>query len=249
MKFFSNLKKTAINFLEPYKTKGPAAYAAAEQAIGAILITDGFIGLENPFGQKKRPGIFGTIGGIVMGIIFMLIPTIVGNISGIKDMTSTTSATVVSVGNNSDSCSLTVNYFIDGREYTKQSSMSSSNYCSLSSGQTININYNPTNPGSWAYEVKMINNIVKIFFLAGLIVLISNIITFFIRLFSIIFGWKLLRDGRKNAANLPPETNLQTMITEIKQSFISLTFGFGGTQSVYTPKTPDQTQGPINPNM
>lgn len=64
MKFFSSLKQKAINFLEPYKAKGSATYAAAEQAIGAILITDGFIGIENPFGQKNRPEIFGSLMGI-----------------------------------------------------------------------------------------------------------------------------------------------------------------------------------------
>lgn len=259
MKFFSSLKQTAINFLEPYKTKEPATYAAAEQAIGAILITDGFFGIDNPFGQKKRPGIFGTIGGIVLGVIFMFIPTFFGNISGINDMTAVISATVVSVGQasytrnsnggSSASCPLTVSYSVDGREYTNQSSISSSNYCSLSAGQIVTINYNPANPGSWAYGAKTISNFLQIFFWAGLLALISSIITFFIRLFSIIFGWKLLKDGRKNAANLPPGTNLQTMIAEIKQNFTASIFGFGGTQSGYMPGTPPPTQGPMNPNI
>ena len=40
MRFFSSLKQRAIIFLEPYKTKGPATYAAAEQAIGALLIRE-----------------------------------------------------------------------------------------------------------------------------------------------------------------------------------------------------------------
>ena len=259
MKFFSSLKQKAINFLEPYKTKGPATYAAAEQAIGAILITDGFIGIDNPFGQKKRPGIFGTIGGIVLGVIFMFIPTFFGNISGINDMTAVTSATVVSVGqanytrnsngSSSASCPLTVSYSVNSQEYTNQSSISSSNYCSLSAGQIITINYNPANPGSWAYGAKTISNFLQIFFWAGLLALISSIITFFIRLFSIIFGWKLLKDGRKNAASLPAGTNLQTMIAEIKQNFVSLIFGFGGTQSGYMPGIPPSNQGPMNPNI
>lgn len=251
MKFFSSLKQKAISFLEPYKTKGPATYAAAEQAIGAILITDGFIGIGNPFGQKKRPGIFGTIGGIVLGVIFMFIPTFVGNISGINDMTAVTSATVVLVGNGSsdNSCPLTANYSVNGQEYTKQSSMSSSDYCSLSAGQNIAINYNLANPGAWVYGAKTISNFLQIFFWAGLLVLISSIITFFIRLFSIIFGWKLLKDGRRNAANLPSGTNLQTMIGEIKGNFTASIFGFGGSQSVYMPGTPPPTQGPMNPNI
>jgi hypothetical protein len=258
MKFFSSLKQTAINFLEPYKTKEPATYAAAEQAIGAILITDGFIGIDNPFGRNKRPGIFGTIGGIVIGVIFMFIPTFFGNISGINNMTAVTSATVVSVGSadytiddnggSSASCPLTVSYSVNGREYTNKSSISSSNYCSLSGGQTITINYNPANPGSWAYGAKTISNFLQIFFWVGLLALISSIITFFIRLFSIIFGWKLLKDGRKNVANLPSGTNLQTMIEEIKRNFTASIFGFGGTQPGYMPETPLSTQGPISPN-
>ena len=245
MKVFSSLKQTATSFLEPYKTKDPATYAAAEQAIGAILITDGFIGIDNPFGQKKRPGIFGTIGGVVVGIVFMFIPTFFGSISGINDMTATTSATVVSVGqasytrntngSNSAACPLTVSYSVNGQEYTKPSSMSSSNYCSLTAGQTITINYNPANPGSWIYGAKTINSFLQIFFWAGLLVVISSIITFFIRLFSIIFGWKLLKDGRKNAASLPAGTNLQTMINEIKQNFTASIFGFGGIQNIAMP--------------
>lgn len=241
MAIFSSLKQDAINFLEPYKTKEPATYAAAEQAIGAILITDGFIGIDNPFGRKKRSGIFGTIGGMILGIIFMFIPTIFGNISGINKMTAVTSATVVSVGspnyirnsnsNSTAACSFTASYSVNGQEYTNQSSLSSSDYCSLSAGQSVEINYNPANPNSWAYGAKTISNLLQIFFWVGLLVLISSIITFFIRLFSIIFGWKLLRDGRKNAANLPPGTNLQTMIEEIKRNFTSSILGFGSAQS------------------
>ncbi len=258
MKLFSSLKQKAIDFLEPYKTKGPATYAAAEQAIGAILIADGFVGIDHPFGQKKRPGIFGTFGGMIVGIIFIFVPTFFGNISGISQMTAVTSATVVSVGptnyirtsngGSSASCPLTVSYSVNGQEYTNASSVSSSDNCSLSAGQVITINYNPTNPGSWAYGAKTISNFLKIFSWVGLLVLLSSIITFFIRLFSIIFGWKLLKDGRKNAASLPSGTDLQTMVAEIKQNFTSSIFGFGGTQSAYMPQTPP-AQEPMNPNL
>ena len=245
MKLFSSLKQQAINFLDPYKEKGPATYAAAEQAIGAILITDGFIGIENPFGRKKRPGIFGTIGGIILGIVFMFVPTIIGNVSGISSMTETTSAMIISVGQptytkNSDgqsssTCSFSASYLVNGKEYTWPSSISSSDSCALSQGQTITINYNPANPSSWVYGAKTITGILTVFFWVGLLALISSVITFFIRLLSIIFGWKLLRDGRKNAANLPAGTSLQTVINEIKQNFTASVFGFWGTQNIAMP--------------
>ncbi len=245
MKIFSSLKNSAIKFLEPYKTKEPATYAAAQQAVGAILITDGLIGIDNPLGGKKRPGIFGTIGGIVVGIIFMFIPIIFGTMSGVNQMTATASATVVSVGvstttsttsststNSSGACSLTAKYTVDGKDYTQQSSMSSSDNCSLTQGRTIDIKYNPDNPGSWAYGTQSLGMILQIFFWAGLLVLLGSIVTFVIRLLSIIFGWKLIKDGRKNAANLPAGTNLETIIDEVKQNFAKSAFNFGGASGV-----------------
>lgn len=229
MKLFSSLKQKAKDFIEPYKSQNPATYAAAEQAIGAVLIADGFLGIDNPFGDKKRPGIFGTIIGMIFGVVFMFTPAFIGNITNIDKMTSQVQATVTEVNSGTDGvCSLKASYLVDGEQYTNQSSFSSSDYCSLSIGQSIVVNYDSTNPGSWGYGVNKIGGFMKIFFWAGLLVLISSIITFFIRLFSIIFGWKLLRDGRRNAAMLPPGTDLGTIIMEIKKNFTESIFGFGG---------------------
>jgi len=232
---FSSLKTQAANFIEPYKQKDPATYAAAEQAVGAILIADGFFGTPHPMGGKKRPGIFGTISGMIVGIIFMFVPTLFGNITNINNMTATTSATVVSVGtpvstgtNNSGSaCSLTASYTVNGTPYTQTESSDSSSNCGLVKGQSIPINYDPANPGSWIYGANTIKDVFLIFFWAGLLLLVYSIILFFVRLLSIIFGWKLLKDGRRNAASLPPDTNLQTMVDEIKQNFTANVFGFG----------------------
>jgi len=235
---FSSLKTKAINFIEPYKQKDPAVFAAAEQAVGAILIADGFFGTPHPMGQKGRPGIFGTIGGMILGIIFMFIPTFFGTVTGINSMTAITSATVVSVGTpvvttnangngGSSACSLTASYTVNGTQYTQQESMDSSSNCGLVKGQTISINYNPASPGSWAYGANSVKDFLWIFFFVGLLFLVYSIVLFFIRLFSIIFGWKLLKDGRKNAAGLPPGTDLQTMVNEIKQNFTANIFGFG----------------------
>lgn len=250
MKLFSSLKQHAVGFLDSYKAKGPASYAAAEQAIGAVLIADGLFGIENPFGQKKRPGIFGTFSGMILGIVFILIPGFIGTMTNVKNMTSTVSAIVVSVGNivrsgnsGGGTCGLEVRYVVDGQEYIKQSSISSSDQCSLSVGQAIDINYDPKNPNSWAYGAGSIGIFLKVFFWAGILLLISSIVTFFVRLFSIIFGWKLLRDGRRNAAALPAGTNLETIISEIKQNFVSSIFGFGGAQGTTAPMP---TQNPMN---
>lgn len=266
MKIFSSLKRHATSFLEPYKQQEPATYAAAEQAIGAVLITDGFIGIDNPFGGKKRPGIFGTLGGIIIGIVFMLTPTFIGNLSGINNMTASTSATVVSVGpserssassntNSSSTCPMTVHYTVNGKEYTKQSSTSSSSNCSKSEGQAITINYDPNNPASWTADKKSFGLFLQLFFWTGVIAFVSGIVTFIIRLLSIIYGWKILKDGRKLAASLPQSTNLETIINEIKQNFIGKVFNFGGggavsmggIESMVSSMTNPTTQPPAQP--
>ena len=84
MFIYSSLKGKAQGFLDKYKEKDTASYAAAEQAIGGLLILDGFIGIDNPLGGKKRSGIFGTVTSMFIGVIFIFLPVIFGSISGIN---------------------------------------------------------------------------------------------------------------------------------------------------------------------
>lgn len=237
-----NLKERATSFLQQYQRENPATYAAAEQAIGAVLIADGIFGLDNPLGRDRRPGIFGTLVGIAMGVLFMFIPKIVNGLTQFDKMTATTEATVIEVGTNtsSNTCSMKVHYTVSGKEYTQQSTSTSSSNCSLTAGKSIVINYDPTNPGFWEYNIKTLDRFLQIFFWAGLLAFVSSIITFFIRLLSIIFGWKLLKDGRRNAANLPQGTNMQTVIDEIKHNFSASVFGFRqGPATAPAPNNPD----------
>jgi hypothetical protein len=233
-----NLKKVAQSYLQQYEQKGSATYAAALQAIGGILILDGFIGIDNPLGEKKRPGIFGTLGGMLFAGVFMLVPHFFGSLTGINDMTGTATATVAEVGapqttqssdgTSSTTCSMKASYTVDGKQYSSTSTSRSSGQCGLSVGQTVTINYNPNNPAAWAHDVASIKSVLGIFFWAGVVVLIASIVTFVIRLLSIIFGWKLLRKGRALAATLPSDTSFGTIVNEIRQDFTKTLFNFGG---------------------
>ncbi len=245
MFIYSSLKGKAQGFLDKYKKKDTATYAAAQQAIGGLLILDGFVGIDHPFDGKKRPGIFGTISGMVIGVVFIFIPVIVGNISGISKMTATTTATVVTVGapqtststtngstSTSTTCSITAKYTVAGREYTNASSSSSSGNCNRAVGSALTINYNPNDPASWSSDAKSIGLFLTIFKYAGVFIVITSFFTFLIRLFSIIFGWKLLRSGRKLAATLPSGTDLGTVINQIKTEFKTSLFNFSGGSKV-----------------
>lgn len=178
---------------------------------------------------------------------------------GINKMTATTTATVVGVsqptytntGNNnnsSGSCTPTAKYTVNGKEYSQTSSSGSSSACSLTQGQTININYDPNNPGRWAYDLNTVKTVLKIFPIVGAIVAITSLVTFGIRLLSIIFGWKLLKNGRALAKTLPPGTDLSTIKNEIRQNFAKSVFGMGGFNQTPTPQ-PAVAQTPQPPQQ
>ncbi len=46
------IKSATEGFLSQYETANPASYAAALQAVGGLLILDGFVGIDNPLGEK-----------------------------------------------------------------------------------------------------------------------------------------------------------------------------------------------------
>lgn len=261
-----NLKNEATNFLNQYKSKDPAAYAAAQQAVGGLLILDGFIGIDNPLGGKKRPGIFGAVIGVVVGIVLVFIPSIFGSLTGVNKMTATTSGTVVSTSQQqststntqgqqttSTSCSAVATYTVNGKQYTQPSSFGSSSMCALFKGETIRVHYNPNNPGQWASDVKTVATIFSIFLWVGVAIFIISAFTAVIRLLSIIFGWKLLKSGRALAKTLPPGTDLTTAIKEIENSFKTSLFGFSAGQSAMQPATtpvyPSQAVPPNNQEM
>lgn len=257
--FYKNIKGHAEQFLNNYRQENPATFAAAQEAVGGLLILDGFIGIDSPFGGKKRSGIFGSLTGVALGLVFVFGTGFISNLTGINKMTATTTATVVSISQpsvtttNSDgstsggSCTPTSKYTVNGKEYTQTSSSGSSSACSLTQGQTININYDPNNPGAWAYDLNTVKTVLKIFPIVGIIVAITSLVTFFIRLLSIIFGWKILKSGRALAKTLPPGTDLSTIKNEIRQNFAKTVFGFGMGGNNPTPTLPAQPQTPPAP--
>lgn len=52
--FYKSIKGRAGQFLGNYKQQNPATFAAAQQAVGGLLILDGLVGIDNPLGGKKE---------------------------------------------------------------------------------------------------------------------------------------------------------------------------------------------------
>ncbi len=249
---YTKIKNHAQQFLNGYEQNNPATFAAAQQAVGGLLILDGFIGIDNPLGGERRSGVFGSLIGIVVGLVFVFGIGLIGNLFGINKLTSATTATVVNVSqptsstngtdNSGGSCTARAKYTVNGKEYTQTASSGSSSACALTTGQTIDINYDPNNPGAWAYDLNTVKTVLKIFPIVGVFVAVTSLITFAIRLFSIIFGWKLLKSGRALAKTLPAGTDLSTIKNEIRQNFAKSVFGMGENTS----STPAGQVGPTN---
>jgi hypothetical protein len=259
---FGKIKTAAQSYLAQYKDKDPASYAAAQQAIGGILIVDGFIGIDNPLGGNKRSGVFGSLFGIALGIVFIFVPTIFNSVTGFDKMTASTSATIVSVDRSTDSdggssCTAVAQYTVKDQNYQQRSGYGSSEFCKLSPNSNVAINYDPNLPGSWSYNAHVTDNFLRIFQLAGVVVVISSFVTFIIRLLSIYFGWKILKSGRTLAKTLPGGTDISATISEIKRTFTQHLFG--GTppaapaptpapQPLATPQPPVPPQPPQPPS-
>lgn len=240
---FKQIKNDAKNFLDGYQKSKPATYAAALQAVGGLLILDGFIGIDNPVGDKKRPGILGALISLVVGVAIIVAgaPWFT-QFFGVDRLTETTSAKVVnrwaepsstvnndpnnpSVNNSgSSTCNVIAQYTVNGTEYTQQSVYSSSEMCGLAEGQTIQINYNPNQPSEWGYNVGLMKNLLKFIPFMGWAVAITGGFTFLVRLISIIFGWKLLSKGRALARTLPKGANLGNEISTIRDKFKKFVF-------------------------
>lgn len=222
--FYKNIKQQAEQFLTSCKKESPATFAAAQQAIGGLLIVDGLVGIGSPFHKKGRSGIFGALIGIALGFLLVFGTGFFVDLFGIHDLTATTTATIESVRQpsgerGSGACTPRALYIVGGKEYVQTASSGSSSACALTPGQVIEINYNPQNPGAWAYDLQTAKTFLKIFPVVGVIIIFMSFVTFIIRLFSILFGWKLLRSGQLLAKTLPTGTNLALIKQEMKKRF------------------------------
>jgi hypothetical protein len=198
------------NIIETVKTAAldKNNQAIGTQAAGGALIADGIIG----FGEK-RAGIFGAIGTIIFGIVWIVVTSmmldpfaasseikagevkVAAQVSEVKWNESKSSSSKKS----SPSCAPIATFNVDGTTYTATSN-SYTSPCPWDKGETIDVIYNKDQIAASARvdDSKTMELFTFIFPAAGFLVIAGGVWTFIKRAGSIGAGIYLFRRGKKN---------------------------------------------------
>lgn len=215
----------AKDVVAEYDAQSPHTAGQVRQAIGGLLIADGLIGLENPLGGKSRPGIFGHLFQALFGLVFVGVGFFVLSMTDAEgDATTTGTITEVNrhTSDDSDTCSLRAEFWVDNVPYRAGTTHSSSGFCSENVGGTVDIRYDSTNPADADVDGGSIIWFVLLFPAAGLLVTTPALIGLAFSAAAIFFGWRLVRTGRTMAADNPPTTTDQGIVREAKEKFTAV---------------------------
>jgi hypothetical protein len=119
---------------------------------GSVLAADGIVGL--PRIGRQRSGIFGSIVGVVVGLVMALIGLGFHMSMAHADATQTAMVTGdisflnQSSSNSGTTCSPTVTYVVNGQGYRVQAMTGDSGNCSLVIGSPMQVAYDPANPAA-----------------------------------------------------------------------------------------------------
>ncbi|WP_162598748.1 DUF3592 domain-containing protein [Nocardioides gilvus] len=228
MKLFGHAREVvgkAKDVVAEYDAQSPHTAGQVRQAIGGLLIADGLVGLENPLGGRSRPGIFGHLFQALFGLIFVVVGVFVFSMTS-ADGDATTTGTITDVrthtGDDSTTCSLRAEFWVDDIPYRAGTTHSSSSFCSENVGGTVDIRYDSANPADADIDEGSMLWFVLVFPAAGLLVMLPSLIGLAFSAAAIFFGWRLLRSGRAMSAANPPTSTDQGIVAEAKEKFIEV---------------------------
>ncbi|GGD13006.1 DUF2510 domain-containing protein [Nocardioides daphniae] len=215
-----------------YDASNPHTAGQVRQVVGGLLITDGLVGLENPFdGARTRPGILAHLAQLAFGLIFVAVGvTLFVTTSPQGD--TVTQGTVTRVnshqGDDGTTCSLEAEFWVDERPYKASTPHSSSGLCSENVGRTIDVRYEASNPANADIDDATFAWLTLIFAAAGAVVALPSLIGFAYSCAAILFGWRLVRTGRAMAAANPPTTTDTGIVAAVKDKFTETVLALRG---------------------
>lgn len=225
MRTLSRLQVLRRELQDP--SRDPFLRGRLSQLAGMLLVTDGLIGIDNPLDRRRgRPGVVGAIFLIVFGAIFLSsgmffisqakpleggqITT--GEIVALNSRTSTDSD-----GHTSTTCAPSVSYRVDDIPRETRAPYSSSGLCGLTVGSPVEVSYLPDDPARARPLFDEGAGSLWIFVGVGAAIVCWGLVTFLLRLGSIILGVYLLARGRR-LTSLHPRTPTGELVSSLAAS-------------------------------
>lgn len=204
---------TPSSIIETVKreAQNPNSQATGKQALGGAMIADGIVG----FGEK-RSGIFGAVGTIIFGIVWLLFTTfLLGGLTEgnkLKPGETTSQGKVIelnvsestSKGKTSRMCSPVVEFTVNGAKHTASTNGSTSP-CPWRVGQDAKVLYDPKSVDASSrvpMDGKGMDMFTKIFPLAGWLIIAGGVWTLLVRLGTIGAGIYFWRKGSQQKATI-----------------------------------------------
>lgn len=213
-----------------YETDNPHTAGQVRATVGAVLLADGLVGLEDPLDNKKsRPGILGAAFMLLFSIPFIAVGFFIAGGDADTDASTTGTLTYVSEprrssGDSGRTCSAEATFVVDGTTYTARTSVSSSGLCDEQVGEPIKVRYNSANPAENSIGVSQML-FGAIFGGVGALIFLIALVTFAVRAASVFFGYRLLRSGRQMMRDHPKTSDDAGAIAEARTAMVNLVKG------------------------
>ncbi|MFF1530316.1 DUF2510 domain-containing protein [Cellulomonas sp. NPDC058312] len=233
------------------ETANPHTAGQVRQAVGAVLVADGLVGLEVPGGKKSRPGIVGALGGVLMGLAFIAMPLFAFGLS--PDTDASTTGTITAVSRYDDTCGLQAVFTVDGQEYRTSSTARSSSFCSKAVGDAIQVDYDSTDPGRSETADPTGRLVLMVFVAVGALIALVSLGQAVLRCASLVYGLRLVATGSAQAKRHPRTTDDAGLVEEARQAItaVLLSHRRAGRRSSTTPvggAAPTAAPGPPVPS-
>lgn len=193
-----------------HDTQNPHAAGRVREAVGQLLVTG------------TRPGVWSHVPTMLFGLVFFgfSIPFLV---IFTPDGDAATTGTITQVhrydGDEGDTCSVSVDYVVDGRTYRTGSGFSSSSFCSKDVGGTVEVRYDAANPQDAEVDPGWVVWVIHLFPAVGALIFLPSLAGSLIALVAVATGRRMVRAGRRASTLRPASSADELLVAQVTERF------------------------------
>lgn len=203
----------------------PYLRGRASQALGGALLADGLVGLENPLRRRKdkNPGIVGALLVLAIGLalVFPLASLLRGShayeggslVDGVVSEVSVANRN----GGSRSTCTLSVQYIVEGATYTVDSGSSSSSFCD-DQGVQVPVSYQPEQPAAGRPQFAEDEWVYRGVLFVGYALVALGCVCTLVRTAEILIGISLLYKGWRLVRRSPARPTAD-LLSELQEAW------------------------------